>query len=86
MLLLLLSICFGNSVLCYFILDVLIFADESCFFSAWQYKVIKYYCLKVNICKRHTKYHDVVIKWLNIITVRANMCKRHTLYYNVVIK
>ncbi len=32
------------------------------------------------------KYHDVVIKWLNIITLRVNMYKRHTLYYNVVAK
>ncbi len=39
-----------------------------------------------NIDKINIKYHDVVIKWLNITTVRVNMYKRHTLYYNVVIK
>ncbi len=43
------------------------------------------YCL-INEDKSNTKYYDVVIKWLNITTLRANMYKRHTLYYNVVIK
>ncbi len=39
-----------------------------------------------NIGKSNTKYYDVVIKWLNIITLRVNMYKRHTLYYNAVTK
>ncbi len=39
-----------------------------------------------NVDKSNIKYYDVVIKWLNIITLRANMCKRHTKYHDVVIK
>ncbi len=39
-----------------------------------------------NIDKSNIKYHDVIIKWLNITTLRANIYKRHALHYNVVIK
>ncbi len=39
-----------------------------------------------NIDKSNIKYHDVVIKWLNITTLIVNMCKRHTLYYSAVTK
>ncbi len=39
-----------------------------------------------NIDRSNIKYYDVVIKLLNITTVRANMYKRHTLYYNTVTK
>ncbi len=64
---------FGNSVLCYFILDVLTFADESCFLVFDNNEVIKYYCPKVNIYKRHPLHYDIVTKWLNIITLKVNI-------------
>ncbi len=39
-----------------------------------------------NIDKSNIKYYDVIIKWLNITTLRVNMYKRHALYYDIVTK
>ena len=40
----------------------------------------------MSVDKSNTKYYDVVIKWLNIITLTVSIDKRYTLYRDVVIK
>ena len=42
--------------------------------------------LSKSVDKSNTKYYDVVIKWLNIITLTVNIDKIYTLHYDVVIK
>ena len=39
-----------------------------------------------SVDKSNTKYYDVVIKWLNIVTIRVNIAKRYKKYYYLVIK
>ena len=42
--------------------------------------------LSQSVDKSNTKYYDVVIKWLNIVTLIVKIDKICSLYYNVVIK
>ena len=42
--------------------------------------------LSKSVDKSNTKYYDVVIKWLDIITSAVNIYKTYTLYCDVVIK
>ena len=39
-----------------------------------------------SVDKSNTKYYDVVIKWVNIITSTVSIDKRYTLYRDVAIK
>ena len=39
-----------------------------------------------SVGKSNTKYYDVVIKWLHIVTLTVNIDKIYTLHYDVVIK
>ena len=41
--------------------------------------------LSKSVDKSNTKYYDVVIKWLNVTTLRVSIDKRYTLYRDVVI-
>ena len=42
--------------------------------------------LSKSVDKSNTKYYDVVIKWLNIVTLIVKIDKICSLYYNVAIK